>query len=81
MTLYKIERTVPLPVPVKTRNSKYPFRAMKVGESFTVPCSNDTVHRVQINAMSATRPHKPKRFASRVERDGKAVRIRIWRTA
>ncbi len=81
MTDFKIERSIPVPHKARDGRHKYPFATMKVGDSFAVPCTDDTVHRVQINAMASTRGHKPKRFTSRVERNGKAVSIRIWRTA
>jgi len=78
---FKIERGIPFPANPRREGYKYPFTTMKVGESFTIPCTDDTVHRKQINVMASTRNHKPKKFRSAVEREGKTTRVRVWRIA
>jgi len=81
MMTFKIDRNIPIPTARRGTYAKYPFKTMKVGESFAIPCTDDTVHRVQINAMAATRNHKPRKFRSAVEREGKSTYVRVWRLA
>lgn len=80
--MFKIERGIPQPRQhLGRRGYQYPFPAMKVGESFAVPCTDDTAHRKQINLMASTRNHKPMKFRSAIERNGKSVHVRCWRIA
>jgi hypothetical protein len=78
---FKIERGVPPPKNPGRAGYKYPFPTMKVGESFVIPCTDDTAHRKQINVMASTRSHKPSKFRSAIERNSKGTHVRVWRIA
>ena len=75
--MYTIDKDVPIPPP----RSTYPFRDMKVGNSFLVPLER------QKSARSSTWQFQRKsgawKFSSRLERDkkGKAIGLRVYRIA
>ena len=69
MSDFKIEKGIP--VPVKIRKRKYPFREMEVGDSIMIAGM-----RAASQISWAVARHKPKRFVTRVEEDG----LRVWRT-
>ena len=43
MSDFKVEKGIPVP----PRQARYPFREMKVGESFFVPCTDEEKARIQ----------------------------------
>lgn len=70
--MFKIEKRVP--IPARTTTPKYPFRDMKVGDSFVVA---DGGKSVAIAASAFSRRNPEYRFTARKEGDA----IRIWRIA
>ena len=79
--MFEIENNVPLP-PLRYGNnhSKYPWREMKVGDSFHVPPRRPDQSAAQVQAaMAATASGAGKRLKARytVRQEGDGVRI--WR--
>lgn len=70
-----IEKDIPLPTP-RTGRARYPFREMKVGDSFSVPTEKDR-QRVRATLWHYTRTGtgKGRRFATRKVNEG----YRVWR--
>ena len=75
MSLYQIERKVPF-VPIsKTRQTKYPFPDMKIGDSFFVPADNTkAIPRVR-SAASLWAQKYNRKLVTRVVDGG----VRVWR--
>lgn len=69
--MYKIEKGVPAP---EGKESKYPFRAMEVGDSFFVPGGNG--NRVSSSATMAGK-RTARKFMLRCVDGG----VRVWRVA
>lgn len=67
----EIERGIPVPKPV--RPEKYPFRELKVGESFLVDWEPKIVRVRYAAAMAAKR--QKRKFATRQVEGG----VRVWR--
>lgn len=80
---YKIEQGVPMPQPSGRGKYgiKYPFKTMKVGESFLVPCADMTaknLNRVGVNIMSSAKKYKNIGvFTTRRVADG----VRCWKVS
>lgn len=74
MSEYKIESNVPLDVRPKHPSAKYPFAAMKVDDSFTVPVSQTTVRTAA--KQFADRQTPPWKFTVRKVSDNE---LRVWR--
>ncbi len=74
-----IERNIPLPVRPRRPWSKYPFRDLKVGESFLVPCTRWDSDKA-MNSLTSCRANMQRKtgfkFALRKTGNG----IRVWRT-
>lgn len=69
-----IESDVPIPKePGKGPTPLYPFRLLKVGQSFTTPM--EMRKRVAVAAANYSKRHPPYKFTSTVDGD----RVRIWR--
>lgn len=69
--MIKINKRRPIPsARGGSGRSIYPWRAMKVGDSFFVKGKH------QSSMKSASYSHKPKQFTTRKEGDG----VRVWRT-
>ncbi len=83
--MFQIESNIPLPEK-KTANDKYPFKDMKVGDSFFVPGA-DTVPAIlrgRLYASCSNRRQasgKTERFSVRIETNGHGEGVRVWRTA
>lgn len=71
--MYKIDENVELPPKKSELRRRYPFKEMKVGDSFFISC--DDTHRQQRRVHAAARGHKDKRFVTRQSSDG----VRVWR--
>ncbi len=65
----EIEKGIPMPGKVRTRNGKYPWDTMEVGDSFMLA---DRAKKILIPARL-----KPKIFRQAAVEGG----IRVWRTA
>jgi hypothetical protein len=76
--MFKINKGVPLP-DTKSKKPIYPFRDMKVGDSFAVPMERQT--GVRTAARYFTVRHEPEwEFRTfKVTEDGVFV-MRVWRT-
>lgn len=66
----KIDKNIPIPV---KNSAKYPWDAMKVGDSFLVEGRTNG----QQLCFQANRTRSPKKFVSRVTQG----QTRVWRTA
>lgn len=74
--MYAIEQGIPCPKQIRGRASKYPYHAMKRGDSFFVPGANTT--KVYVSAAQATkRIGNGHRFTCRAMDGG----VRVWRVA
>lgn len=76
--LFKIEGGIPMPSKSDAKN-KYPFRRLKVGESFLVPCLPNERQGVMYSLTSCMRWATYKsgfKFAQRAGLHG----VRVWRT-
>jgi len=73
MTTIPIERGIPIP-PKKTTETKYPWRDMAVGDSFTIPLA--AFGNVRVAAFRFGKKNGM-RFCSRKDGD----QVRVWRTA
>lgn len=72
---FEIDSNVPIPSPQATgRHSRYPFREMKIGDSFLVPNEHDSV-RVRSSASYFGIRNKEYRFIVRKDTGG----VRVWR--
>ena len=72
MSEFKIEKGVPIPLK-KSRLTKYPWKEMKVGNSFFVAAS--TPGRISSVCASRAKTHPGECYATRKEGDG----VRVWR--
>jgi len=68
-TAISIDKNVPVP---ETRG-KYPWKNMKVGDSFFIACSKENIKKVMGNLHGSGTRH----FPVRVQSNGKGVRV--WR--
>ena len=78
--MIKIDKNLPVPELEVGRVAKYPYRQMKVGDSFAIPYDDDVdAYRTTRNALACSRNLRKKgiRFTSRKDSDNKV--IRIWR--
>lgn len=75
MSEFKIEKGIPQPARSGGRYSKYPFREMKVGDSFLAETSDASVIRSNVAVFSRRNPGY--KFSTRKEGTG----IRVWRIA
>jgi hypothetical protein len=66
----KIDKGIPMPKR-NTRNSRYPWKELEVGDSFFIPGSSNGYSTVTY----ANKVYAPKRFACRKDNAG----VRIWR--
>lgn len=74
--LFEIQADVPIPSPNKGgRTAKYPFGAMKVGESFAVDSDESGIKRVQRAAAAFARRNAIKLVTRRTD-----TGVRVWRT-
>ena len=71
--MIKIDKEVPMP---KAFRKKYPFREMKVGDSFEI--KGEKPHKLQVNVMACAARYKPMIFSSRITGEDS---IRLWRIA
>ncbi len=73
--MIKIDKNVPMPEVTRGtgREPLYPFKTMKVRDSFVMSGSDN--RRLMINIMSSASRHKPKIFTTRKEKNG----VRCWR--
>jgi hypothetical protein len=76
---YPIDKGIPIPDPVKSGRTIYPWHAMEIGDSFFV--SLDTVKTMRAQVTWANRRHAPKNFQCRVVEENGVKGERIWRTA
>jgi hypothetical protein len=61
------------PIPRPGRASKYPFRSMDIGTSFTIPQGTMEFYSAQIYCYTRNRVLKPKRFTCVENPDGSIV--------
>jgi len=77
--VFHIERNIPLPEQSRGVRNKYPWRQMRVGDSFLVPCGEYEVPEV-MNSLTSCRAGAQRstgyRFALRKAAGG----VRVWRT-
>lgn len=73
---YKIEKGIPIPKKV-TRESKFPFKSMVIGDSFLTNSSSQTVIVASYRYRRKIEPEKFK-ITIRVEGKSKSM-IRVWR--
>ncbi|MFA5941377.1 MAG: hypothetical protein WC809_18650 [Sinimarinibacterium sp.] len=76
----KIENGVPIPTRIEA--AVYPFASMEIGDSFSVPTTEDLPaeklrQRLSANGANFAKRHLGVRFTTRVENNGGSVRI--WR--
>ena len=89
METYKVHSGHKIPPPLtkgRPNTTKYPFRTMRVGQSFDVPVPDDkldtySADRFQNRIRSAAYLAKPRKFTSRIIRNGKTALVRCWRIA
>lgn len=70
--MVKIDKNIPLPSFSRGRKRIYPFKEMKVGDSFL---GNPGRQSLYASAIQATFLYKPKKFVARKVKEG----FRIWR--
>jgi hypothetical protein len=75
----QIDKNIPVPDKKSGANCKYPWREMKVGDSFLVPYrsaadANERAYQ-QSGIINNQKSYRPKRYTSRQQKDG----IRVWR--
>lgn len=70
---FKVESNVTLPAPKRGNNCKYPWKQMKKGQSFFVPCSDP--RKKKISLYGAGQRHF--KVAVRTESGG----VRVWRVS
>ena len=77
-TEIKIDKSIPVPPPSKHGSHKYPFRIMKVGDSFLVPLADDAggVRLRSSVGQFQRRDDEQRKFSVRKVDDG----YRCWRT-
>jgi hypothetical protein len=68
--MYEIEKGIPQP-----KRVRYPYREMKVGDSFLVSCGEDEKVRKRGCILSAASRYKPKKFTTQIGSLG----VRCWR--
>lgn len=77
--VFQIERNIPLPDQTRGLRNKYPWKQMKIDESFLVPCGSWETPEV-MNSLTSCRAGAQRntgfKFALRKVKDG----IRVWRT-
>lgn len=75
--MFEIEQGVPIPPRGSGRSvAKYPFRHLKIGESFFVPCGDaQEAARIRQSIANCTPIHRPARFTVRRVEGG----VRAWR--
>jgi hypothetical protein len=77
--MYEIEKGIPLPT--NTRNSKYPYKDMQVGDSFLIPShpddAADLLKRMRNSMFAAGKRHGIKLTAAIDDEGG----VRVWRKA
>lgn len=80
----KIEKNIPIPDKFRGANNKYPFKDMKVGDSFFIPFAGSGYKDISIlhNSINNARRlyvslNKEKEFVSSKTKDGTG--LRIWR--
>lgn len=72
--MYKIETNVPIPTPVKQDNkTKYPFKMMKVGNSFLAP-------KNKIGSLNTLMRLNKKRNGWEFMTKEVGNEVRVWRT-
>lgn len=74
---YPIEKGIEPPLGgSRTKQFKYPFHLMEVGDSFLIPCADEATEERAYRRMAALYGrHKPKRFKCRKVDGG----VRVWR--
>lgn len=75
MTAYKIEKNIPINgyVQLTARKDKYPFRFMKIGDSFFA--KEKKMNTISVSVAGYNKKLFPKRFAARTVEGG----VRVWR--
>jgi hypothetical protein len=76
-TAFAIDKHVPLPPKGGRRGSKYPFRAMEVGDSFFVPAGGATQSSLRSMAHGFTKRTSARYAFRNVDGGG----FRVWRVA
>lgn len=75
MSQFKIEKSVP--IPPRSRASKYPFEQMEKGDSFVIPAAdNKSLTSARSSVYAAATKQKVK-VATRVDDKG----LRVWRVS
>jgi hypothetical protein len=72
--MIEIQNNIPVPAIIRTRDSKYPWHSMQVGDSFFV--ADFTVKQLAGTAYAAAKRHSTKYTIRSI--DGG---VRVWRTA
>lgn len=75
--MYKLEKSVPIPDSIPSKNEKYPLRDMEVGDSFFVPQTGADKVKSLRNSMSARARKLNYKIVSLADETG----VRFWRTA
>jgi len=75
--MIKIDKNIPIP----SREIKYPFQDMEVGDSFAIDCEDIKKVRIMqaslIANINRSKYLKEKKFTTRT--DGTKMEVRIWR--
>lgn len=76
-TQYKIESGIPFPGNKRTVRSKYPWRFMKVGQSFFVP--NGNMNTIASHVWNVNKQLAPAKFKCRKVVEKQIEGLRVWR--
>ena len=74
--MFQIEDGIEIPALTRNTEPKYPFKQMKVGQSFFVPCTEENAKKVRNSISSSARSAKV-RHVTRIAEGG----LRVWRVA
>lgn len=74
--MFVIETGIPIPTHTPDRYAKYPFKRMKIGDSFRAPA--DLAERTRDAAKHWRARHPGWDYFYQMQKDGE---LRIWRTA
>ena len=75
--MFQIEDGIEIPALTRhNTEAKYPFKQMKVGQSFFVPCTEENAKKVRTSISSSARSAKV-RHVTRIAEGG----LRVWRVA
>lgn len=74
-TQFIVEANIPAPHAGRGRKTQFPFREMKIGDSFFVAAETKPSQAVRTSAYQFASKNKEFRFVTRGEKGG----VRVWR--